>query len=129
MDISLEYQKMCEKAEEIQSQWKPKDFDLIEYRGEILYLLEDSDGNCYGPDVDWVNKREKRGVIWLPRQDELQEMVWIRDGYDFLHSFVDKVFIDEDYAYYRFMTPCQIWLAFVMKRKYGKIWDGTNWVK
>ena len=69
--------------------------------------------------------------IWLPRQDQLQGMVV--DGYEacgllfnFYHWFEDNK--------HDFITPYldysmeQLWLAFVMKEKYNKVWNGEEWI-
>jgi hypothetical protein len=29
----------------------------------------------------------------------------------------------------KFESMEQLWLAFVLKEKYGKVWSGTDWVK
>jgi len=62
--------------------------------------------------------------IWLPRQDQLQEMV---EGtiYEKLGKLYREIVAMDFY-------PCdsaeQLWLAFVMREKYGKVWDGEKWV-
>ena len=105
MDTSEQYIKMCEKAKEIQGQrW-----------GHI------TDDNF------WDNQRLP-WAVWLPRQDQLQEMVkekftgWTYPGVlNKLQKFCFEI------SYYNSME--QLWLAFVMKEKYSKVWDGENWIK
>jgi len=78
--------------------------------------------------------------IWLPRQDQLQEMVKGDKhmhllAYEFASYFHGT--IDPLYAYLgqdNFTVDAdnsmeQMWLAFVEKENYNKIWDGDNWVK
>ena len=68
-------------------------------------------------------------LLWLPRQDQLQEMVeWKR-----LEQLQDT-FIGFDnrqpWAGKADSTPPsmeQLWLAFVMKEKHDKTWDGDKW--
>ena len=68
--------------------------------------------------------------VWLPRQDQLQEMV---DGDD-----IDKRnrLMSFDYALSNSSNPVdwhirysmeQLWLAFVMKEKYNKVWTNNEW--
>jgi len=116
MDTSETYIKMCEKAEEIQKQRYSKD----------LY-----DGKSFFADSETSVFIESYGVnIWLPRQDQLQEMIFCTEGtYDKLPT---KVFAFSDYweengIPIMFNSLHQLWLAFVMKEKYSKTWDGENW--
>ena len=71
----------------------------------------------------------EKGVAFKT-QDQLQEMV--RDRYKSLDSF--------SYFFWLWVTTkCpekvlglnsmeQLWLAFVMKEEYGKVWDGEGWI-
>ena len=101
MDTSEQYVKMSERAE-----------NILPYHN---IEAEDFLGNS--------NTRKES--VWLPRQDQLQEMTEL--------SLVDKVgkFTDwvwEDVlAKQSFQSMEQLWLAFVMKEKYGKMWSGTEW--
>ena len=111
MDTSKTYIKMCEKAIEIQRHY---------------------------PDVtdphNWWHKKEHGGLIWLPRQDQLQEMVKsdIHPHWQ-LNNFVDAGLYDYiqemgEYAK-QFSSMEQLWLALVMREKYSKIWNGEVWAK
>ena len=124
MDTSEQYIKMCKKAEEIQDimgeVWIP-------FGQDILYSYEDV----------FAKKLTDNGnrwhCIWLPRQDQLQEMYLnsMPDGtYTKIFTLVEAFYGHfEQYGYpsYAFSME-QLWLAFVMKEKYGKIWDGEDWV-
>ncbi len=122
MDTSEAYIEMCEKTEEIQKLWNPEggDFYAPPARDRVCFYfgLMDSD------------------FIWLPRQDQLQEMIhraclphvlldeflsWEKQYQDNIVEQKGKVWIASSME--------QLWLAFVMKEKYNKIWDGTDWVK
>ena len=64
-------------------------------------------------------------LIWLPRQDQLQEMVekTIPDVAGLLAFALEQGQpVREAYP-----TWEQLWLAFVMKEKYKKVWNGTEW--
>ena len=82
----------------------------------------------YIPNVRYFTGVEN--VIWLPRQDQLQEMLVFKsvtqadDIYikiERFYQFVNEVLGD-------FESMEQLWLAFVMKEKYGKKWGGEDWV-
>ena len=78
--------------------------------------------------------------IWVPRQDQLQNIVFL-ETHDLLENL--KHFYDWTNKYrlieygsastnvqlegYGFTSMEQLWLAFVMKEKYNKVWGGENW--
>ncbi len=108
MDTSETYVKMCEKATEIQEIWEPdeNDFHFTKLKKNVI-----------------LKPNAKIGyIIWLPRQDQLQEML----------GGLEQI---EDYPFFTLKGVAkidsmeQLWLAFVMKEKYNKIWDGSEWVK
>ncbi len=139
MDTSQEYIKMCKKAGEIQ---------------ELTRNYEDSKDfwickNCEGLGrMHWPKYEVCKdwSGIWLPRQDQLQEMV--ESVFDKLNGkrhhliFHFYEFLNKK-NYSRKSTQCnyvvianlmndwpsmeQLWLAFVMKKKFGKSWDGEEW--
>ena len=143
MDTSETYIKMCEKAAEIQEGheaiiqgdwwcWKS-------YQRQVVPHVD-------ARPISRVDKREKKVVrntrIWLPRQDQLQEMVKeiamdeLTRG-QFLVAYLEQYFdyfCNEEYANYgtstglHFGSMEQLWLAFVMKEKYNKIWNGDEWI-
>jgi len=94
----------------------------------------------------------KKPSIWLPRQDQLQAIIdkdWFRKEvsfYDFAFIVANKIcvncfnanrfaggeqFYEEciDIIQKKWKSMEQLWLAFVMKEKYGKTWSGKDWVK
>jgi len=78
--------------------------------------------------------------ITKDRQDQLQEMVidkgesrrdelW-RITCDFEAFVLAYCIIGRgDYRLRDFTSMEQLWLAFVMKEKYQKVWDGNGWIK
>ena len=66
-------------------------------------------------------------VIWLPRQDQLQEMLQ-PCGFGILlwdfHTYASILIRDEN-----IISMEQLWLAFVMKTKYNKVWSGEDWLE
>lgn len=135
MDTTPKYIKMC-NCSEIQ--------DIIPKK------VADDTGRKY-IDVTAQVLKYHIGVgklIWLPRQDQLQEMVdnisepinvlrglinWVDDPYGFgtmpFPKQMDKLNKWFNYII-SFNSYEQLWLAFVMHEKYGKMWDDEEgWVK
>ena len=126
MDTSKEYIKMCEKAEEIHKRWCPNVGDFV-YRGKEYLKIKDA--CCVVTDI--LDSRIEK-CTWLPRQDQLQDIVFEDKIFDW-QSWVD---LFEQFRVSPIKTEeeaCssmeQLWLAFVMKEKYNKAWSGEEWVK
>jgi hypothetical protein len=139
MDKSTEYISMCGNATEIQQQWDPGHGDF--------YVDQNGRVTCWVSNVKRV-KKIKRGFgvhpengvirltryIWLPRLNQLIEMAqeqgkrfelttqdffdWVKMPYQRASECPNKLFPSLE----------QLWLAYVMKRKLGKIWNGSEWV-
>ena len=143
MDTSKEYIEMCRKATEIQATWiiKEGDFsiqandektvDNIHAVGELTTIgnsiehvyCECSNGNSFHQQI-W---------IWLPRQDQLQEMIG-----DFDTTIVDTVELmadmydclnEELVKYIHAGSWERFWLIRVMYINHGKTWNGNEWGK
>jgi len=79
----------------------------------------------------------ENNLQWLPRQDELQEMILDKENSPIseLKCLVDlssegpegEEWIDEYWEGFSSME--QLWLAYVMKENYNKIWNGKDWIK
>lgn len=126
---------MCEKAEEIQ-----QNPEVVELKTmTAIHQSSVVNGVCivlayyfYLPSIytQWFNK----DAVWLPRQDQLQEMIdwgkgrhpqdWFRYFYEWIKQH------DQKWVHF-YSTAEQLWLAFVMQEKYGKVWDSVkkDWVK
>jgi len=122
MDTSKEYIEMCRKAVEVQGVWESKTGDW--------YFWSKAIGNK----IRVVQYDGKKDIYctWLPRQDQLQDMVREDTDYHTLMKFDTWVFtlarVYDDIIIEKFSME-QLWLAFVMHEKYGKKWDGEDWVK
>ena len=120
MDTSKTYIKMCERAEEIQSIRTSQNtykagFGCGDIKSNIWF---DSEG-------DFLYMVDEEKSIWLPRQDQLQEMLLAEryeEKYDLCSIFAAYLLDKPD-----IMSMEQLWLAFVMKEKYNKSWNGTDW--
>ena len=101
MDTLEIYVKKSEKAEEIQK--ISKKFWL----GKELY------------EKQFYNEK-----IWLPRQDQLQE-IYVHGGTPYGYTTLLNYFMKSNLIP---DTMEQLWLAFVMKEKFNKRWDDEKWV-
>lgn len=137
MDTSETYIKMCEKADEIQTlhrevrhentgKWKSGDFwttvfDCDRSRAFVVpdYL------DAWADEPHYLHHPSE--VIWLPRQDQLQEMVRL-DAITLTQLLADYVIGHKlDPAKLPQPSMEQLWLAFVMQEKYNKVWNGEEW--
>ena len=115
---------MCEKAQEIQEKWKPKkgDFYTVVVHGKATDITD-----VY---VDGFPSLPQRFIplselyVWLPRQDQLHETV----GLDAIDGSI-KVGEWGNCQVCDFNSYEQLWLGFVMKKKYNKTWNGKGWGK
>jgi hypothetical protein len=132
MDTSPEYVKMCD-CQEIQGVWDIGYGDWYADRTDRSIDLQ----------CDWqffsARAREKFRAenIWLPKQDQLQEMVdWkamrlIIEWASLSNRFewwADNPFSVTTLDYRdRVESLEQAWLRLVMHEKYGKHWTGEAW--
>ncbi len=123
MDISETYIKMCEKAEEIQ-EVRHDGFE----EGDCAYSMNDDGYTWLGSSHDSYKRWEDD--IWLPRQDQLQEMIGdFNKCLGMLHDFQCpevNAYQQEWFEYCQSME--QLWLAFIMHENYNKVWDKENWI-
>ena len=111
MDTSEKYIKMCD-CPEIQ-----KDHTLKRW---------EATGDPYDVTAQTYNSdRFYTGDIWLPRQDPLQEMV--RGDGDLVMDFMQDFMEFATHTHHTLDSMEQLWLAFVMKEKYNKTWNGEEW--
>jgi len=132
LDTTEKNIKMLEKATEIQKNApEPKYGDLWAYANHPRYggwTVEYIGENYkHEPGHTYIGER-----IWLPRQDELQE-IW-------LEAFPNELILVRFFDWWNNLgysdansldSMEQLWLAFVMKENYTKVWDDQkeDWVK
>ena len=114
MDTSNEYVKMCRAAEEIQAKTAPDGSFLCPpiSVGETAYIIRSIEAY-------------QQSWTWLPRQDQLQDMFkgeW-NNILDALIKYSDTPLHDNPPA----ESMEQLWLMFVMEKKYNKVWDRNEW--
>jgi len=138
--ITDNFIRMCEQAEEIQDQWRQP---FKSYIGDLYwqgeeYLMIPEACIC----VTEIMFQPKDEHIWLPTQEQLQEMLFLKssifDGYSNVISMVYQfhLWLNEKFYGYYMHKPYpkgnilnELWLSFVMKEKYNKIWTSEKWVR
>jgi hypothetical protein len=137
MDTSEKYIRMCESAKDIQRLWNFENGD---------YIVDLSDGET----MVWFGypPKEYIDIVWLPRQDQYQELCinfYIRDMgmsrdeafFHFLGYYAGYLKESYDTGYrigkkgeYEEIDSCEeLMLKYTMMLIYWKRWDGENWVK
>ena len=164
MDTSDKYIDMCEKSVDIQKLWVSCEGDYVfveypeDYAGNdgIKVVFEDHGHNKDGLFFDYDNEQYypdaeplispycKKKIIWLPRQDQLQEILDDKNPHRFLLQFikfskpamgktiethVELGLMKQKTSYiYKLSSMEKLWLTFVMKEKFNKTWNNDNWV-
>jgi len=128
MDTTETYRKMSEKSP-LRKLWKPSIGDFYCDKREN-YLSVGVIDESFGQD-----EVVAPSVFPLFRQDQLQEMI---GGFEVSLNLLEKYklyYLDEatetrmDFWFAHNLTSMeQLWLAFVMKEKYSKVWDGEDWI-
>lgn len=118
MDTSEEYLEMCSKLPI-----------------EIRKLVPRDHYGSAGGDKSFFGFSEKlNGLVWLPRQDQLQDILdWEKDGtfgVVMIDAFYNFVISSHDASPFNNTKSSweKIWLEFVMYEKFGKKWNGKEWV-
>ena len=131
MDASKEYIKMC-NCREIKERWTPREGDFF-WNGMFICIATDHDD--WSGNVDYVKKFPK--AIWLPRQDQIQEMILklpsmqgraLKPLCEMIDEFT--LFALEKICHEETLESMErIWLEFYMWEKHKKIRNGKKWVK
>ena len=136
MDTSETYIKQVD-CSEIQRQRKELndwgDCDLYVFKRDLTQILNTSSDYHY-PSLDFSDRyfKTKVGVIWLPRQDDLQAM-YLREmlagTYNKIPTLLEEFYAHfEEYGYPAYaISREQLELAFVMQRLYNKVWMDDKW--
>jgi len=125
MDTTKEYRNQCEKAK--------KYLGIPETPGSFWYDTQQKKVFVVD-DMGITHKVNEKYIVPLYRQDQLQK-IW----QDEFNNGPFTGMIDEFYDWVRNLSPYnnpdylewsmeQLWLAFVMKEKYSKTWNGKDWV-
>ena len=127
MDTTKKYIKMCEEAEKIQKTWELKAGDCVAYPPDKQKRIP----HCTEWTIEWYGENDadawdtkelksEWSVIWLPRQDQLQQLsgLCMEDNIILFYEFVES-----NKPLWNLGSMEQLWLAFVMHEKYGKMWN------
>lgn len=104
--------------------------DLKDNITEAISWIDGSDGII---DEIFTGEELSRAPaeIWLPRQEDLQAMINQRHvcliQAERFYSYLKNEYSLGRIEKYKTVTMGKLWLAFVMKENYGKIWDGEAW--
>lgn len=123
MDTSAEYIKMCEKAVEVQEESGVHPLMARDQNDGVIHFWDDS--VFYNYMVDRERTPFIYHSVWLPRQDQLQEIhgsKFVNQGIQFF-EWASEFNPDTYYL----LSWEQLWLGFVMKEKYGKTWAREDW--
>jgi hypothetical protein len=148
MDATNRYVMMCQKAEEIQNLWVPKQCDFIinhedleegvsfcspaeSFVRVVNMYYEEQDSKEYLQECDDL----KEQALWLPRQDQLQKIT--ETDNTIIYSIMSKVIGSQYYDYTKnasvaaselFYSMEQLWLGYVMREKFKKAWNEQDWI-
>jgi hypothetical protein len=127
MDKSSHYIKMCESAKVVQKLWQPEFGDFFISRSLGLTspcqpIMSDLEKK--------VSYLKTIKAVWLPRQDQLQEMVIEKYAtpWDLALAFSNVLMGDNASYFDNFASMEKLWLAFIMLEKYKKKWKEGEWV-
>jgi hypothetical protein len=148
MDSTNRYTIMCQKAAEIQNLWKPKQCDFmidLEDLQEGLSFCRSAQSlvqvvNIYYDEHESKEYQQecehlKDSALWLPRQDQLQKIV--ESDNSKIHAFMNKIIATQYFDFSKntyvaatdvFYSMEQLWLGYIMREKYNKIWNEEDWV-
>ena len=140
MDKSSRYIEMCKGAREIQEHWDHKTGDIFATaEGEVLFWVP---GKYGAPEIKkgfGVTRNENVVTLarytWLPRYSQLIEEAQEASGVSFrdvtfhFYTWLDAPYGPEATQLPKelFTTNEQVWLAYVMEKRYTKVWSGNQW--
>lgn len=126
MDKSPGYIRMCGGAAEIQEQWRPDFGDF--YVSMSLDIPSPCQTVCSDLETH-LSYLKTLKAVWLPRQDQLQEMVMENHAtpWDLAIAFSNLLISDNSSYFDGFDSMEKLWLGFIMFNKYGRKWKDGEW--
>jgi len=125
MDKTKEYKEMCRKAVEVQEYWHNSPHTITEWARSYFVSPKD-DSLIHYYDFESY-PQHSTGYTWLPRQDQLQDMVETNINY-LMSRFTTCMVSFQDEYIEQFRSMEQLWLAFVMHEKFSKVWRDGEWI-
>ena len=144
MDNSQEYILMCERSKEIQEGrfgslegWENNDFYYFYNYRDMISTYKNGHGVHTGkkPEIHKKNRGKYAcsGQIWLPRQDQLQDLILGICKYQrptiatLINDFRNWMFEKNSDAY-KYNSIDKLWLCYYMKFMHNKKWNGKYWI-
>lgn len=124
MDINKDYIEMCKKAQEIQKQRGSFNWDRFDYAVWLRFEQLIKDGGFV---IDKLGHRDdiRKYFVWLPRQDQLAEMIGTWNN-NYSMSFFNNIEANSKYRGIPDMGFNSIekhLLHFLMSDKFNKFWN------
>ncbi|MFP4427996.1 MAG: hypothetical protein ACLFPB_01640 [Desulfovermiculus sp.] len=139
MDRSPKYIQLCTQAEEIQARWVPAHGDFfVAEKGRIECWVDTVHAKRRVQKGFGISRQGEKVIcltpyIWLPRLDQLMELAQIpgrrfEDVSQEFFTWVKTAYAsNNELPSNTFTSLEQLWLAFVMQGRQGKVWDGSSW--
>lgn len=128
MDNSPEYILMCEKAQEIQKMRFTDNTEGSQFLKEGDYHFDSNHTRLFKNKISYVLIKS----VWLPRQDQLQEMCFYEN-----RNTLFALQVQDFYCFFFRQLSLAIhngsmekaWLMYVMETKFSKRWNHNeqNW--
>lgn len=138
MDKSRQYIQMCKTSKEIQSKWLQTPGDLfVNINNKISFWTTQSSNSFTIKNGFKIGKENELITIekffWLPSLDQLLETAQIKGKsyrdttFDFFEWTKQKYSQDSKSADSIFGSLEQLWLGYVMEKKFSKKWVNDIW--
>jgi len=127
MDKSSTYIKMCESAKVVQKRWQPEFGDFFVSMSLGLTLPCQPIMSDLEKKISYLKTIK---AVWLPRQDQLQEMVIEKYAtpWDLAIAFSNVLMGDNASYFDNFDSMEKLWFTFVMLEKRRKKWKDGEWI-
>lgn len=127
MDTSKEYILLCKKAIEIQTMRVPM-WGFCRFENDDLFSKNNGIHSYF-------IQPKTEGTVWLPRQDQLQEMIKdkfhdLADLIDYFYTWCNNSIETPKYmsSIYQEVESFEVlWLMYVMKVKFNKQWNNQTY--
>ena len=139
MDKSKQYIQMCKRSKEIQSAWRPKAGDFYaDMNNSVVCWFPDPTRSPVIKNGFGIKAGEKVTTLspltWMPKLDQLMEEAQIlgsgfRQVSFVFYEWVKLPYGDSEIAASKFFASLeQVWLAFIMNKKFIKVWRDDDWL-
>lgn len=131
MDTSETYIKMCDCPEIQNEEVRSKGYQLRPPSEGDFYAYKRYGKYKWQSVIDYSRKHSMMGhPVYLPRQDQIQEMFGEVANLRHFSGLIEGFFRFSATGYgVEQKTFEQLWLAFYMYEKRGKVWNGEKWRK